>query len=73
MIVRFALCEGPALFGIVVTGITHNLFYLLMSAIIVLYMLLILRPTKDRVETDLNLNFEEKILFASKDNQDIHF
>ncbi|MES2279170.1 MAG: hypothetical protein V4592_24270 [Bacteroidota bacterium] len=66
LIVRYALLEGASLFGIVVYLLTGNLLFLLISGAIVIYFLLI-RPTRDRVEADLNLTYEEKIDLDSRD------
>ena len=54
LIQRFAFLQGSSLLGIVVYLQTGNLFYLLMSGIIIIYFISI-RPTKDRMLTDLNL------------------
>lgn len=59
LIVRYALLEGPSLFGIVCFMLTGNLFYLIISGLIIVYFLFI-RPSKDSIDTDLNLSFDEK-------------
>jgi hypothetical protein len=59
LIRRFALSNGPSMFGIVVYMLTGNLFYLILTAINVLYFIWI-RPTKDKVKEDLNLTYEEE-------------
>lgn len=58
LIVRFALLEGASLFGIVTFLLRGNLLFIGISGLIVLYFL-ILRPTKDKTQTDLNLSYEE--------------
>jgi hypothetical protein len=58
MIVRCALLEGPSLFGIVSYLITGNLFFLIISGLIILYFISI-RPTKDAVANDLNFSYDE--------------
>jgi hypothetical protein len=58
-LIRFAFCQGASLFAIVITMITSNIFYLAISAILVLYMIF-LKPSCDRIESDLNLTFEEQ-------------
>jgi hypothetical protein len=58
LIVRFALLEGASLFGIVTFLLTGNLLFIGISGLLVLYFLII-RPTKDKVQTDLNLSYEE--------------
>ncbi|HTE01211.1 MAG TPA: hypothetical protein VK668_18120 [Mucilaginibacter sp.] len=59
-ITRFALLEGPSLFGIVAYMSKGNLFFLLISGIIMLYFLS-LRPTTEKVASDLNLSYEDKM------------
>ena len=63
LIIRFALAEGPALFSIVCFMLTGNLFYLLCTGINVLYFIWI-RPTKQKMEDDLKLTYEDKIELA---------
>ncbi|MGZ3812336.1 MAG: hypothetical protein ACXVB0_16805 [Mucilaginibacter sp.] len=64
-IIRFALLEGPSLFSIVAFMLGGNLFFLVISGLLILYMLM-LRPAKDRVESDLNLGFDEKMEFLNE-------
>ncbi|TFF30449.1 hypothetical protein [Mucilaginibacter psychrotolerans] len=64
LIVRLALLEGPSLFGIVAFFISGQLFFLLISAALVVYFIYI-RPTKANIEEVLNLNYEEKAAFSS--------
>jgi hypothetical protein len=59
MIIRLALLEGPSLFGIVVYQLTANLLYLAISGIIILFFIII-RPTRDKIATDLNLDYQDK-------------
>jgi membrane protein insertase Oxa1/YidC/SpoIIIJ len=59
LIIRYALLEGPSLFGIVVYLLTGNLFYLMVSVIIILYFLS-LRLTKDGIKDDLQLSYDEE-------------
>lgn len=66
LIIRFALLEGPSLFGIVAYMISGNLFFLAITVMLMLYFLS-LRPTKDKMENDLNLGFEEKMDFLFED------
>ena len=57
-IIKFALLEGPALFGIVGFLLTTNLLYLLISIVIMLYFLS-QRPVKQNVIDQLGLSYEE--------------
>ena len=65
-IVRFAPLEGASLFGIVCFMQTGNLLFIIISGLLALYFLS-LRPTKDKIENDLNLSYEDKMLFDSQD------
>lgn len=60
IIVRYALLEGPSLFGIVIYYLNGNLFYLFISGFIILFFLT-LRTTKEKLETDLKLDYKEKL------------
>ena len=66
LIIRFALLEGPSLFGVVAFMQTENLFFLVISALLMLYFFS-LRPTKDKMEMDLGLGFTEKMEFLNDD------
>lgn len=57
-LIRIALIEAPALFGIVIFMITTNQFYIIISAILLVY-LIVLRPTLVIIKEDLNLNTEQ--------------
>lgn len=63
-IVRLAFLEGAALFGIVAFLLTGNFFELLISLLLVLYFLM-LKPTKEKVMSDLNLSTEQKHQFEN--------
>jgi hypothetical protein len=56
--------DGASLFAIVVSSVRGNLFYLLIAGAIILFML-VLRPTKDKIENDLNLSYDDKMQFES--------
>ncbi|SDT54711.1 hypothetical protein SAMN05216490_3982 [Mucilaginibacter mallensis] len=66
LIIRCALLEGPSLFGIVTYMVTRNFLFLLISGLIILYFITI-RPTKDKIANDLNLDYEDKMQFDSED------
>ncbi|WP_422107933.1 hypothetical protein [Winogradskyella sp.] len=57
-IIRLALIEGPAILGIVIFMTTTNLFYLVISGVLLVYMIF-LRPTHSVIREDLNLNAEQ--------------
>lgn len=58
-IIRYAMLEAPALFGIVIFIITSNQFYLIISAVLLAYLFL-LRPTESIIKEDLDLNTEQE-------------
>ncbi|RYZ96801.1 MAG: hypothetical protein EOP47_23075 [Sphingobacteriaceae bacterium] len=57
-IIKFALMEAPALFGIVVFFITGNLYYLVFPGLLMLSFLM-QRPGKQRVTEQLELSATE--------------
>jgi len=58
-IIRAALLEAPSLFSIVAYMQSGNLFFLAVCCLIILYFIFI-RPTKDKIASDLNLDYNEK-------------
>ncbi|MCB9175023.1 MAG: hypothetical protein H6589_10480 [Flavobacteriales bacterium] len=67
-IIRFALLEGPAMFSIVIYMLTGNLLFLIMAGVLIVYFITI-RPTKEKIEMELNLNFEHKATFNQMDEE----
>lgn len=65
-IIRFALLEGPALFAIVAFILSWNMLFLGIAGALILYFSS-LKPTRPRTETDLNLSYEEKMVFDRED------
>ncbi|MFB0494584.1 hypothetical protein ABID99_000821 [Mucilaginibacter sp. OAE612] len=65
-IIRMALLEGPSLFGIVCFLLTNNVVFISISAALVLYAIY-QRPTRQKIEDDLNLGYEEKAEFEGTD------
>jgi hypothetical protein len=66
LIVKLAPLEGASLLGIVSYMLTGNLLFIIISGLMALYFLS-LRPTKDKIANDLDLSYEDKLLF---DNQE---
>lgn len=66
LIMRYALLEGPSLLAIVAYLLNGNLFYLIVAGLLMLYFLF-LRPTMEKVENDLDLNFNEELEFLDED------
>ena len=60
IITRLAPTEGATLFAIVIFMQGWNLYYLVIAGLNIIYFLL-LRPTRSRIEEDLNLSYEEKM------------
>ena len=61
-IISYAPLEGAALLGIVAAYKYPNIFYLIISALLIIY-LFYRRPSKDKIERDLELNSELKNQF----------
>jgi len=59
LIIRYALSEGPSLFCIVCMMITNNGYYLVIAGINILYFIMI-RPSRTKIQDDLNLTYQEK-------------
>jgi hypothetical protein len=57
-IIRYALLEGPSLLAIIIYLLTGSLFFIGLSGIIILFFFTI-RPTKDKIVNDLELNPNE--------------
>jgi hypothetical protein len=66
LIIRYAFIEGPCLLAIVAYLLNNNLFYLVVAGLLILHFIF-LRPTMEKVENDLDLNFNEKIEFLGED------
>lgn len=63
-IIRAALSEGASMFGIVCMMLTSNLLYLILVGINVVYFISI-RPTREKIEEALNLDYNEKAALDS--------
>jgi len=61
-LIQYALIEGPAFLNIIWFSQTGNLLYLTIGAVLLIY-LFTLRPTKTKIETDLELKGEHKRQF----------
>jgi hypothetical protein len=62
LIIRYALLEGPSLFAIVAYMLNGNLFFLSVSGFLMLYFIF-LRPTTEKIDTDLQLDFDNPMRF----------
>lgn len=58
-IIRLALLEGPSLFSIIGFLLTGKLIFLVIAGALVAYFIY-LRPSRQKIEDDLNLDYEEK-------------
>jgi len=65
LIIRYALAEGPSLFGIVAFMLGGNLFYLLLVGLNIIYFIWI-RPTKEKIKEALNLTYEDEIAIEGR-------
>ena len=70
LIQRFAFIEGAGMFTVVAYDISANLFFLIIAGLLIAYFITI-RPTKDRLVTDLNLSYEDKIIFDSGEDTQV--
>ncbi|MBW8522370.1 hypothetical protein K0U91_07780 [Chryseobacterium chendengshani] len=61
-IAKLAFIEAPALLGIILYMVESNLAFLMLSAIMILYFL-VLKPSKDKILDDMNLTSEERRKF----------
>jgi hypothetical protein len=66
LIIRYALLEGPSLLAVWAYLLNNNLFYLAVASLLIIYFIF-LRPTMEKIENDLGLNFNEKIEFLGED------
>jgi hypothetical protein len=66
-LVKFALLEGPALLNILWFSQTGNLLFLTIGMVLVLF-LFMQRPTKIKIENDLELTGEHKRRFNRLDD-----
>ncbi len=58
-IIRWALLEGPSFFTIIAYLLTGQILYLALVAIIIVLFVLTI-PNREKVESDLDLSWEEK-------------
>lgn len=56
------------MFAVVSYELSRNLYFLIIAGLLILYFISI-RPTKDKIETDLDLSYEDKLTFESEDTQ----
>lgn len=61
-IIKYGILEGAALFSVVIFANTQNLIYLIIGVFLIFYLFL-LKPTKQKIESVLNLTGEEKAKF----------
>ncbi|WP_298518576.1 hypothetical protein [uncultured Kordia sp.] len=66
-IVKFALIESPAMFGIVMYMVSKNATFIAISGVLILYLIL-QRPSKSKIENDLELRGEARNQFRKYDS-----
>ena len=59
LIIRYAMLEGGTIIALVAYLVVHNIAYLLVAVLVILYFLTLV-PSPERVIADLGLNDEEK-------------
>ncbi|WP_046757016.1 hypothetical protein [Kordia jejudonensis] len=65
-IIKFAMIEGPAFFGIILSMITGNTAFMAIAGVLVLFLML-QRPSKTKVESDLKLRGDHRNQFNTYD------
>ncbi len=65
-IMKYALIEGPALLAIVSSMNNGNLFYIIIAIALIVYFYF-QKPTKEKIESNLKLNSEQKMQFNNAD------
>ncbi len=65
-IVKIALIEGPAFLGIVLSMATGNTAYLAIAGVLIIF-LLMQKPSRTKVESDLNLRGDDRNQFNRYD------
>lgn len=65
-IMKYALIEGPALLAIVSSMNSGNLFYIIIAIALIVYFYF-QKPTKEKIESNLKLNSEQKMQFNNAD------
>jgi hypothetical protein len=66
LISRFALLGTPSLFAIIAYAISGNMFFLFISGALGIYFLF-LRPTRDKLESDLHFNFKNQFAYLQQE------
>ncbi len=59
LILYIALCEGPALFGVILFFLTGNYYFLMITGAMIIAML-VKAPTLKRVSDDLGLDWQQQ-------------
>jgi len=66
LIQRYALLNGTSMLAIVTYMVGGNLFFIIIAGVLMICLLAI-RPTKDKIVTELDLSYEDKITFDSQE------
>ncbi len=67
-IIQYALLEAPILLAIMVSFLTGNFYYLLIAGVLIIYFIS-LRPTKKKIENDLEFNYDYKHQYSKSDQE----
>ena len=66
LMIKYVLIEGPAMFGIIFFLSTKNAAFIAIAGVLVAFYIL-QRPTKEKVESELELRGEERDIFRNGD------
>jgi hypothetical protein len=59
LIIKYAVLEGPAIFSIISYLLTGNILFIILAGLIIIFFLF-MKPTKDKLIIELELNSSEK-------------
>ena len=65
-LIKYALIEAPAFLAIIMFMDEGNLYYMIIAGVLIAYFFM-LRPTKEKIVNDLNLNMEHRVQFNKDD------
>src|SRR5690606_1016406 len=65
-LIKYALIEAPAFLAIIMFMNEGNLYYMIIAGVLIAYFFM-LRPSKEKIINDLNLNMEHRVQFNKED------
>ncbi|MEM6720004.1 MAG: hypothetical protein AAF611_11840 [Bacteroidota bacterium] len=66
MMIKFILIEGPAMLGIIFFFLTNNAAFVAIAGVLIVFFFS-LKPTKEKIESELELRGEERSRFRNGD------